>query len=278
MSSSEPHLCNVGIAYCTPHPYIAGPAGPRLAPLTAEWHRAERGLALPTNLNRIQIFRDGMEVGEARQSCIVDCMALANRPEFLFFLDYDVIPQHDAVTKLLYRARHYPEYDIFSGVYCLKSPLPEPLIYRDWGVGPYWDWTVGDLLLEGITATHMGCTLIRMSLFDRLDYKTKPAFLTENTQFIKDGVLHNQRGTEDLYFCQRAIKEAKAKILVDTSVLCGHQDFASGQIYGLPADSRPVLGAKWLVSKNGYAKQKKALDIGAGGQKRNWEDPPTARP
>lgn len=267
----QPHLCNVGIAYCTPIPYVNGPQGPRLAPLTVEWHRAERNLALPTNINRIQVHKDGMEVGDARQSAVEDCMKLPNRPEFIFFLDYDVIPQWDAVTKLLYRARHFPDYDIFAGVYCLKSSVSEPLIYKDWGTGPFWEWTVGDLLTEGITGVHMGCTLIRMSLFDRLDYKSKPAFLTENYHYVKDGTVHSNRGTEDLFFCKRAVEEASAKILVDTSVLCGHQNFDSGQIFGLPNDSRPVLGAKWLKKPEGYADEKKALDLGAGEHRRTWD-------
>ncbi len=267
----QPHFCNVGICYATPIPMIHGPTGPRLAPITVEWHRAERNLALPTNINRIQVHLDGMEVGEARQKCVEDCMKLPNRPEFIFFLDYDVIPQYDAVTKLLYRARHFPDYDIFAGVYCLKSTVAEPLIYKEWGVGPFWDWTIGDLLTEGITGVHMGLTLIRMSLFDRLDYQTKPVFVTENRQYVKDGCVHTDRGTEDLYFCKRAIEEANCKILVDTSVLAGHQDISTGQVFGLPHDSRPVQGAKWLKATDEYKDELKALDLGAGSLKRSWD-------
>lgn len=96
----QPHLCGLGVAYCTPVPFVNGPAGPRLAPVTIEWHRAERNLALPTNINRIQVHKDGMEVGEARQSCVEDCMALARRPEFIFFLDYDVIGSLNAVERV----------------------------------------------------------------------------------------------------------------------------------------------------------------------------------
>lgn len=269
----NPHLCSVGLATCTPIPMVPGPAGPRLAMISTEWHRAEKGLALPTNFNRVHVMRDGMEVGEARQSAIEGCMSMPNRPEFIFFLDYDVIPQYDAITKLIYRARHYPDYDIFAGVYCLKTQISEPLIYKDWGLGPFWDWCIGDLLTEGITGVHMGCTLIRMSLFDRLDYKTKPAFLTENEHFVKDGCLHSNRGTEDLYFCKRAVEEAGAKILVDTSVLCGHQDFSTGQIYGLPKDSYPAKKARWHVAHpdaKEYEARLKAIDLGAGEHKREW--------
>ena len=257
---------------CTPIPKINGHEGPRLAPLTVEWHRAHNNIAKPTNIVCIAVYRDGMEVGAARQSCVEEVMKLTNVPEFIWFHDYDVIPQHDCLIKLLYRARHFPDYDIFAGVYCLKSPVPEPLVYKGaWGAGPFWDWTIGDLLMDDITGVHMGLTLIRTSLFNRLDYKTKPAFVTENYHFIKDGAIHSNRGSEDLYFCKRAIEEAGAKILVDTSVLAGHQDFGSGKIYGLPMDSRPVKGAKWLDRSKEYEGEKKAIDLGSGPTRREWE-------
>ena len=267
-----PHVCSVGIALCTPIPYVNGPAGPRLAPVTVEWHRAMKGMLTPTNINMIHVIEDGKEVGEARQHCVEAVMAMQNRPEHILFVDYDVIPASDAIVKLLMRSRHYPDYDIFAGVYTLKSPVAEPLIYKGWGVGPFWDWTVGDLLTEGITGVHMGMTLIRTSLFDRLDWRQTPAFLTTNESYInKDGVQVSNRGTEDLHFCCRAVEEANAKILVDTSVLCGHQDISSGVIYGLPKDSRPVMGAKWLKPSDEYEDEKKALDLGAGGTRRQWE-------
>lgn len=267
----QPHVVSVGIAYCTPIPYVNGPAGPRLAPITIEWQRAVKNLLIPTNINMVQVIEDGKEVGEARQHCVEQVMAMANRPEFIFFLDYDVLPAYDAIVKLLMRARHYPDYDIFAGVYTLKSPVAEPLIYKGWGNGPFWDWTVGDLLTDGITGIHMGVTLIRTSLFERLNWKESPVFQSENDTFIKDGVIVSNRGTEDLHFCCRAVEEAGAKILVDTSVLCGHQDISTGIVYGLAPDSRPVMGAKWLSRGTEYDAEKKALDLGAGATRRQWD-------
>jgi predicted SAM-dependent methyltransferase len=151
------------------------------------------------------------------------------------------------------------------------------LIYKDNGLGPFWDWTVGDLLTEGITGVHMGLTLIRMSLLDKMD-SSEPLFLTRRGAKTKAAGVSSFSGTEDLYFCDRAIKEAGAKILVDTSVLAGHINNASGQIFGLPEDSPPMRGAWWMKkpSSNGDDKEeekpkKRALDIGAGTNKRTWE-------
>lgn len=268
------HQVQIGLAFCTPIPYVPGPQGHRLALVTPEWHRARMGLSIPTNFNTINVTVDGMEVGDARNRAVSLVMESDPLPEYLFFLDYDVIPFYDGLTKLLMRARHFPDYDIISGVYCSKGSPAEPLIYKGNGRGPFWDWAIGDLITEGVTGVHMGLTLIRTSLFHRLPWNDpeRPLFLTQNSVTMTDGKIDRLHGTEDLYFCQRAIEEADAKILVDTSVLAGHIEHRTGRIFGLPPDSRPVLGAKWM-DKNSeeYLSQKKALDIGAGKDRRHWD-------
>lgn len=269
------HQINVGLAMCTPIPKVPGPSGPRLAMVTTEWHRARSAISFPTNFNTINVVADGMEVGEARNTAVKLVMQQKVRPEFLAFLDYDVLPSYDCFTKLLYRARHFPQHDIFAGVYCCKSSPAEPLIYKGNGHGAFWDWKVGDLITDGVTGVHMGLTLIRTSLFERMgwDNPDKPLFLTINEKKLGPDGLQTFRGTEDLYFCDRAVKEVVARILVDTSVLAGHICHSTGKIFGLPLDSKPVLGAKWM-SKNDpeYQAQKKALDLGAGATRRQWPD------
>jgi predicted SAM-dependent methyltransferase len=267
------------MAYYTPMPMVKGPRGARLEPITVEWHRCEKSLVLPTNYSQIVINVDGMGVDEARNQAVQ--LALKNDPvpEFLFSLDYDVLPAHDAILKLAYRAKCYPDHDIFAGVYCCKSIPSEPLIYQDFGQGAFWDWTVGDVLTtdsHGIKGVHMGLTLIRMSLFNRLEHTAdKPWFLTREKEAkqIEGGGIQYVSGTEDLWFCKRALEEADAKILVDTSVLAGHINHQTGQIFGLPNDSPPVVRCPYMGDTNGKPKKtaKRCLDIGAGETKREWE-------
>lgn len=244
--------------------------------ITPRWHRARMALSTPTNFNVVEIFADGMEVGEARSAVANRCLDMTPKPEWLFFLDNDVLPLHDAFAKLFFRARHFPDYDIFCGVYtCKWANPPEPLIYRGNGNGPFWDWKVGEILTtekHGITSVHMGLTLIKVSLLERMKAKgIDPLFVTENKRDLSgDGCLKTQRGTEDIYFCRKA-EEVGCKIMVDTSVLAGHEDKATGIVYGLPADCGAVNGTHWLKQPEGYAKMKKALDLGFGGHKRNWD-------
>lgn len=269
------HVCKMGLAICTPIPGepITGAPGHRLELLSRRWHDARMSLMMPTNIAQCEIVANGMEVGEARNYAVDVAKSLERKPEFLFFLDYDVIPPHDAITKLLYRARHFKGHDVFAGVYCSKSQLPEPLIYKEDGSGPFWDWTVGDIL-QDMASVHMGLTMIRMSVFDRLECSdSKPYFKTTNDRKLSGGVSLLTRGTEDIYFCQRLRDEIGGKILVDTSILAGHENRETGVIYGLPLDSGPIMRCKWHPQHKDskeYGKKKRALDIGAGSDRRSW--------
>lgn len=293
------HNARVAVVFCTPMAKVTGPHGDLIYdPISPLWHRARAGLHMPTNINITEISADGMEVGVARSHVAARCLETKPRPEFLFFIDSDVILPYDAFTKLFFRARCFPDYDIFAGVYCLKNPsVPDPLIYTENGVGPFWDWTVGDILTTDshqIGAVHMGCTLIRCSLFQKLkdaglvhhdgtNDADEPFFHTGNYREDKNGAVLHRQGSEDIYFCFKA-RAAGAKILVDTSVLAGHHDKATGVTYGLPpfAPNSPATRAKWLKSMDGSgtspdrsetekAGLKLALDIGAGGDRRAWD-------
>lgn len=274
------HAVRIGLAFCTPIPFVRAANGQYVPErITIDWHRRRMAISLPTNFNVIDLHCDGMEVGDARNAAVLRALEHPRKPEFIFFLDYDVLPEFDAVTKLIFRARHFPDYDIFAGVYVAKYMNPgEPLIYKGDGQGPFWDYAMGDLITEGVTGVHMGCTLIRMSAFEKVPATLEePWFKTVNEKRIEDGVLHSVRGTEDLYFCNKAV-QAGCKILVDTSVMCGHIDHATGQIYGLTRDSNPIRRAHWLPGTGEPGSQqasdgeheKLALDLGAGDMRREW--------
>lgn len=272
----------VGVAFCSPHRKIRLPNGQEIIDtVTIDWHRKRTALSTGTNINFIEFFADGMEVGDARNQVARRCLAHDPNPEYLFFLDDDVLPEYDAFTKLFFRLKTMPQYDIACGVYVCKwiNP-PDPLIYAGDGGGAFWDWAVGDLLTtegHGITSVHMGLTLIRTSLFQKM---LDAGVVNDETPFFKTvkenhrdskGVMRNRAGTEDIWFCKLAA-QVGAKILVDTSVLAGHVDKTRGITWGLPPDCPPVQRAKWMTKEDQKesAPDKLALDLGAGGHKRAW--------
>ena len=274
----------LAVAVCSPHRKIRLANGEEIIDtITVQWHRARHAISWGTCINTVEFFADGMEVGVARTEAAHRCLAHTPRPEYLFFLDDDVLPMHDAFTKLFFRLQTNPNLDIAAGVYCCKG-LPDPLIYAGEGMGPFWDWTVGDLLTteqHGITGVHMGLTLIRTSLFQRM---IDAGVVNDDTPFFKtvretfrdpSGALKTRSGTEDLWFCKLAQDpKVKAQILIDTSVLAGHIDKNTGITYGLPDFTPPVRRAKWLSGddKKECAADncKLALDLGAGGRRREW--------
>jgi SAM-dependent methyltransferase len=269
------------VAFCSPHRKIVLANGREIVDtVTVQWMRHKHGMTTGTNCNFIEWFCEAREL-VARRS-----LSHQPRPEFVFFLDDDVLVPAEGFQKLLYRARCYPDHDIFAGVYACKG-LAEPLVYAGEGVGPFWDWAIGDILTtdgHGITGCHSGLTLIRTSVFQRLidagicDAEAdgdRPFYKTVHEQWTaKNGSPMSRRGTEDLYFAH-LVKKLGGKFLIDTSILAGHIDKTTGITWGLPEDSPPVTRAKWLKDKEGKSPDREeptklALDLGAGGQRREW--------
>ncbi len=271
MGLFDSHNARTCVVICTPMAKVTGPKGDLiLDPISPLWHRARAGLHMPTNINICEAQADGLEVGDARSRIAANCLKMNPRPEFLLFIDSDVIVPYDCFTKLFFRARCFPDHDIFAGVYCLKNPsVPDPLIYTQNGQGPFWDWKVGDILTtkgHDIRSVHMGATLIRVSLFQKLldaglvhgdgtDQADEPFFHTGNTRSDKPGIARLAVGTEDIYFCHKA-QELGAQVLVDTSVLCGHHDKSTGTTYGLPYGSGPAEWTMWLHDAQGKRKDR----------------------
>lgn len=207
---------------------------------TRESAMAFRALSLPMFGNASFYGPDSLEVGEARNEIVRS--AMRDGVEYLFFMDYDVSPPPYAIQKLLTLKT-----DIAAGVYHAKQIPSYPLILVR---GHHWafeDYEYGDLI--SADAVGMGCTLIKMSVFEKIEepwFKTVPPV-------SKDGLHVLPTLTEDVYFCDKA-KAAGFEIIVDTSVQAGHTDWRNGVTYHLieqgSRDSRkPIPG--WTYRHNG---------------------------
>jgi predicted SAM-dependent methyltransferase len=272
------------VAICTPMRMDLKPYGARYYhPISPLFHRFRHNLQLPTCLNFIELEADGMEVGDARSHVAAHCLALPNRPRFLFFIDSDVLVPCDALCKLLLRADCHPEHSVYCGVYCCKGHEPaEPLIYGERGQGALWNWTVGDLLTtqsHGVKSAHMGLTMIRVQVLqdlldaglvhgDGTDQEDCPFFKTVNRVDPENNPLGWLRHTEDTWFYWLLERLGKT-MLVDTSVLAGHVDVRTGIVWGLPENMGPVPRAHFLQQPQEGPKL--ALDIGAGPVRRQQE-------
>lgn len=181
--------------------------------------------------------------------------AIQQKCEYLFFVDEDVtIPAH-GLRQLLFHMEHHPEIDVVGGIYCHKAQPSAPMVFRGNGRGPYWDWKIGELF--EISGIGMGCTLIRTSVFAKLE---KPYFKTiDDADPFLDGVNKAEQWTEDLYFCDKVIK-AGGKIFADGAILCDHWDTSvfPPRPARLPEGSLPTRKAGVIKG------EKKIVDLGAG--------------
>lgn len=219
-----------------------GSADKHLGLITPEWQRARAGLAMPAGHAAIEVFADGMEVGVARCAAVHTARGIGLK--YLFFIDWDNPVPADALLKLCYFLDNNPDYDIASGMYCMKSIPPYPLLWTDWNQGVDFDWTFGDVIKERIVGIPMGCCLLRLSLFDKLPHTAEnPWFQTVDKPVCVGGKWGRMMMTEDLWFTKRYTEEVDKehkKIMVDTSVWCEHICHTTGRRYTLGEDSLPM--------------------------------------
>lgn len=196
-------------------------------PVNLDWALAFKALNPPINYNIVFSIVHGQEVGIARNE--LARQAIEKNTKYLFFLGDDVIVPPHTLRQLIFRMENDPTVGVVGGVYCSKTEIPYPLIFKGNGQGAYWDWKIGEYF--ECTGIGMDCTLIRTSLLSELG---KEQFKTVDKDDYLDGINNAESWTEDLYFCNRVLKETNYKVMVDTSVMCQHFDIYSNKVYTLP--------------------------------------------
>ena len=88
------------------------------------------------------IIVEGLSWAEARNEVVRK--ARKENFEWLLFIDDDVFLPEDAVKKLLSRQKN-----IISGIYWVKSEVDNPVIFKRFGAGPYFDFPIGEVFEIG---------------------------------------------------------------------------------------------------------------------------------
>ena len=171
-------------------------------------------------------FIRGHDCATARNKIVDKAQEL--NVDYVLMVDNDVTPPRDALLNLLSHGvdvvlgyyAHRNDDNIYTGRVCVCKYLKDD--------GTPWfnyplesEWTADELrekreageYLIQIHGGGMGCALIKMSVFDRLDY---PWYDWVNYHDKKIGML-----SEDLYFCEKC-KADFTSIYTDTRVACGH--------------------------------------------------------
>jgi hypothetical protein len=217
-------------------------------PVNLDWALAFKALSPPINYNINFSIIKGAEVGAAR--CAFARQAIEKGTKYLFFLGDDVIVPPHTIRQLIFRMENDPSVGVVGGVYCSKTEIPYPLIFKGNGHGAYWDWKIGEYF--ECTGIGMDCTLIRTELLAKL---SEPYFKTCDEDQYLDGINNAESWTEDLYFCKKVLEETDYKVMVDTSIMCEHFDVYTDRTYVLPKGSLPYR-------QKGTVKDKKCLMLG----------------
>lgn len=196
------------------------------------WVETFLSLMAPMNQKRLVQFVTGHEVGVAYNTAI---QAILDHPElskwsYVLTVEDDNLPTPDAHLKLLESIR-LTGADAASGIYFTKGDLNMPMAYGDPASATF-DFRPRDIRaalsagqLMPVNGIAMGCALWRMDLFRRVP---PPWFVTVQEWTEGTG---GRAYTQDLSFCERAVKQHGARFVVDLRVRVGHLDVASGIVY-----------------------------------------------
>lgn len=169
-------------------------------------------------VGRIKVV--GKPVDEARNE-LVD-IAINSGAKYLMFIDDDTLVPHDALLRLFYQLDGHDEM-IASGVYYTKTQPSVPIILDKNKPAGVTDWRHGEII--HVDYAGCGCMLIDMEVFNKID---KPYFKFNRGRMDVD----TSRGAigEDIWFCDK-VAEKGWRVVVDTNVQCGHEDFAKKLVY-----------------------------------------------
>ena len=175
-----------------------------------------RQLDTPVNCSLMLSVVAGKPVDEARNEIVE--MAKNAEAKYLLFMDDDNLLPPFTIPRLLnLKAK------VASGVYYTKYQPPTPVLLKKDYVGGWDKWTYGDVI--DVDYVGLGCALIDMTVFDEIE---KPYFkYTRSSIDPEKPVPHIG---EDVYFCDKVLK-AGHKIVVDTVVQAGHEDYAKNLVY-----------------------------------------------
>lgn len=210
------------------------------------------GVQWPTNFTMNFRAVPGYEVGDARNILVQEAINIGAK--YLFMVDEDVIGPSHGIRQLFYQMENHPEWTVASGLYATKTFPPEPLVFKEWGMGPDWGWKLGDLIK--VKSTGNGFNLYRVD--DLVNMKLPETYVVRNPwngaametrrwfktgkEYIVDktGVIALEAHTEDSWFYSMCERE-NLQVWVDTSVMCSHYDKVGKLFFTVPLDSNVAI-------------------------------------
>lgn len=200
--------------------------------VTFEWALSFRYLNIP--FNHVYFHSSNMPYDCSRELVVRETLK-AHNPEWIFFIDTDVIVPRDGILQLIGLANQHNK-PVVSGLYFAKKheEIPMPCAWAKIGEEPANNkylyksienevkpWLDKNALLE-VDVVGAGCLLIKSDIFKKLDASNPKLPYFEWGLNRRD---HEGRNllqvSEDFYFCER-LKEIGVKPHLSTAVRCDH--------------------------------------------------------
>lgn len=203
------------------------------------WALAQPVLAWPVGMSVAWLVRVGPDRAQNRE--VIAEKAVEIGAPFLFFIDDDTVCPNFAARALHHELSQHPDAAICGGIYCTKEEPPSPIVFKELGGGPHWQWKVGEVFeCAGLGA---GAMMIRTEFLPKIP---KPWFFEPDVAPVSEVTnigglqvpLAREAGTDDLYFCKK-VSDAGLKILAHGGVLPVHIG-EDGKEYSLPPNSYPM--------------------------------------
>lgn len=204
-------------------------AVPTYGKVSIQWHMGRQQLSTPLGAAVYDSYAtdNSMSIAEKRNYLVEQ--ALQNGAKYIFFMGDDTIPPPDGFMRLYQRMEQNPDISIVTGVYFSRSYPPQPMLWRGWMQGSYYNWHVGEFFETDWAGCD--CLMIRTDVFRSMP---RPWF-SQDYVFSAEQKKPIALATEDVYFYEKARKFGFSA-WVDASVQCVHQDRESGQSFYLPND------------------------------------------
>jgi hypothetical protein len=237
---------------------------PTLGSVRMEWVQARYAQITPTNWSFVDIIQFlnpyvpiGYQLPDAQN--LMAKNVVEGDYEWVVYIESDNVLPNDAFLRFnqYINEQNIP---VVSGLYWIKAPITEPLLYRGRGTSYFKDWKLGDRVwVDGIPFGFRleHASLIKAAWKESEEYeiggiKTRRVFKQPSASWYdKDkGGMVSTGGTTDLEWCRRIIEEKlfqkagwpefqkkKYPFLVDTNIFVKHIT-PDGVMYPLAVPSR----------------------------------------
>jgi len=180
---------------------------------------------------------NGKNYAMLRNDCVKE--AIRRGSKWILFVDDDVFLPEFAIQKFLKLSQQGLK--VISGVYYKKSEKVEPVIFKELGNGPYFEFPINSVFeIEGSGA---GCLWIDLDIFKKFDEAGLPYFKQDWTMALDDNeknLVQVEIGEDHWLYYQA--KRLGFQPYCDSSILCDHYDSRNNKMYPVDSEVARIKG------------------------------------